>query len=114
MSTPACSALTCLFCGTPPKMVVTRRPEASASGCSVAVIWVASSRVGARTRPEGRDDRRVVSASRLTSGMENASVLPLPGLAPTEHVAAGQSVRQGRDLDREGMGDAAVGQCAHQ
>ncbi len=82
MSTPACSALTCLFCGTPPKMVVTFRPDASASGCSVAVIWVASSRVGASTRPEGREARRVVSASRLTRGMENASVLPLPVFPP--------------------------------
>ena len=54
MSTPACSAVTWRLCATPPKMVVVVRPRAVASGLRVASIWVASSRVGASTRPRGR------------------------------------------------------------
>lgn len=46
----------------------------------MAVIWLASSRVGASTRPLGRAERRLASASRLTRGSENARVLPLPVL----------------------------------
>ncbi|PQM48477.1 hypothetical protein C1Y40_01305 [Mycobacterium talmoniae] len=79
-SMPALSAATCRVSDTPPKIVVTVNPRERASGSRVAVIWVASSRVGANTRPVGRLGRRVVSASRVTSGSENASVLPLPVL----------------------------------
>ena len=45
-----------------------------------AVIWVASSRVGASTRPVGWPGRRLASARRATNGIEKASVLPLPVL----------------------------------
>ena len=73
-----------------------------------AVIWVASSRVGARTRPSGRPGRRLPPASlpprRATMGMENARVLPRAGLAAAEHVAAGERVGQGVDLDGERRG----------
>ena len=44
------------------------------------MIWVASSRVGANTRPDGRDGRRRCPASLLTNGIEKASVFPLPVL----------------------------------
>src|ERR1700744_1092869 len=45
-----------------------------------AGIWVASSRVGASTRPVGWPGRRLASARRATIGIEKASVLPLPVL----------------------------------
>ena len=80
MSTPDLSAAACPPCGTPPKIVVTRRSLTAANGCSVAAIWLASSRVGARTSPDGRDGRRGCPASLLTIGIEKASVLPLPVL----------------------------------
>ena len=55
---------------------------ALAIGSMVALICVASSRVGARTRPIGRPGLRKClasrSASRATSGMANAMVLPEP------------------------------------
>ncbi|CAG6927969.1 hypothetical protein PICSAR104_03976 [Mycobacterium avium subsp. paratuberculosis] len=78
MSTPAFSAVTWRCCETPPKIVLTRRPHAAANGSSVAVICVASSRVGASTKPVGRAGRRFPVDSRPTSGIEKASVLPLP------------------------------------
>ena len=53
MSTPARIARSWPACFTPPKTVVTRSPIASAIGARTAAIWVASSRVGARTRPVG-------------------------------------------------------------
>ena len=82
MSTPALSACTCRCCETPPKMVVTDIDAADASGSITAAICVASSRVGASTRPSGRPERRRPPASRparrATSGRANARVLPLP------------------------------------
>ena len=78
MSTPAASAATWRLCETPPKIVVTLQAVGGGQRLERAVIWVASSRVGASTRPVGRDGRRGIAASRATRGMENASVLPLP------------------------------------
>ncbi len=80
MSTPDLSVVACLCCGTPPKMVATRKPRTAASGAMVAAICVASSRVGASTSPVGLPGRRFPASSRLTSGIEKASVLPLPVL----------------------------------
>ena len=79
MSTPARRALTCGFWLTPPKIVVTVRSRAAASGVMVSAIWRASSRVGARTRPMGWLARaQSSSARRWTRGREKARVLPLP------------------------------------
>ena len=84
ISTPSRSACTWRVCDTPPKMVVTRRFMASAKGRITAVIWVASSRVGARTNPSGRPPRRLPPesspASLATMGMLKARVLPEPVL----------------------------------
>ncbi|KZX21546.1 hypothetical protein ACH61_01299 [Rathayibacter tanaceti] len=84
MSTPCFSAATWRCCETPPKIVVVTMPYASASGCMAAVICVASSRVGASTRPRGRPGRRRPPASdpprRAIIGMEKARVLPEPVL----------------------------------
>ena len=84
MSTPALSAATCRCWLTPPKMVVLLSPYAAASGSMTAVIWVASSRVGASTSASGRPARRCPPASlpprRETIGIANARVLPEPVL----------------------------------
>ena len=62
----------------PPKMVATVRSIAWASGASTAWTWLASSRVGTRTRPRGRPALVNPSASLATMGIENPSVLPEP------------------------------------
>jgi hypothetical protein len=67
------SAVTCGFCGVPPKMAATLSPMASASGARTAWTWVASSRVGTRTRPRGRHAIVYPPASLATSGRENPS-----------------------------------------
>ena len=104
MSTPARSAATWRDCETPPKIVVTFRPQAVASGSMAAVIWVASSRVGASTRPGGC--LRRCAAARRRGGDQRQGEgqrLAAAGLAAAEHVAAGQGVGQGVDLDGEGV-----------
>src|ERR1700733_7071940 len=63
-------------------MVVTLRSMARARGLSTSVTWVASSRVGTRTRPRGRALRVDPPASRLTRGREKPRVLPEPVCAP--------------------------------
>ena len=78
MSTRLRSAVTCAFCPVPPKMVATVRSMAWASGTSTAWTWLASSRVGTRTRPRGRPALVYPSASPATSGSANPSVLPEP------------------------------------
>ena len=85
MSTPLASAFSWCFWETPPKITVVFRPAALASGATVRSIWVASSRVGASTRPVGRFARRDTRlepgarpARRETSGSANATVLPEP------------------------------------
>ena len=54
MSARLRSAATCGFCEVPPKIAVTLRPAAWASGVSTAWTWAASSRVGTRISPRGR------------------------------------------------------------
>ena len=78
MSTRLRSAVTCAFCPMPPNMVVTVRFIAAASGAITACTWVASSRVGTRTRPRGWQARVCPSARPATSGIANPSVLPEP------------------------------------
>jgi len=78
MSVPRVRADTCGRCPTPPKMVVVVSPAAAARGRSTSSTWVASSRVGTRTRPRGRDGRDRVPVSRATRGRLKARVLPLP------------------------------------
>ncbi len=83
MSTPRCSAPTCLNCGTPPKIVVVNRPTERAMGCTVRSICMASSRVGARIsarglRPILRFFAPSFSSRRSTRGAPNAMVLPDP------------------------------------
>src|ERR1700761_3552702 len=78
-------------------MVVTPRFMASASGLSTSVTWVASSRVGTRTRPRGRlpaDQRQ-----REAQGLAGA------GAGPPQDVPAGQRVGQRGRLDRERRAD---------
>src|SRR5690606_10001947 len=62
------------------KIVVVTRPRAFATGSMVALIWLASSRVGHSTRARGRRGWRDVLAHdrRETVGSENARVLPEP------------------------------------
>ena len=80
-----------------------RRP--SASGSSTAVIWVASSRVGASIEAE-RAARAAVAAGELAAEARDhrdgeREGLAGAGLAAAEHVAPGEGVGQGVDLDRE-------------
>ena len=78
------------------------------------MIWVASSRVGASTRPDGRDGRRLLPESLLTNGIAKASVFPLPVLPrPSTSRPARVSGRVSH-LDRERVGDAARGERADQ
>src|SRR4051794_14702892 len=79
-STPAASACTCGFWPTPPKTTVDRMPSARARGSTTAFTWLASSRVGTRTSARGRLGCRLLveAASRATSGMLKARVLPEP------------------------------------
>ncbi len=71
-------AATCGCCETPPKIAVTLRPVAWASGARTAWTWLASSRVGTSTSPRGRHAMVCPSASLAASGMENPSVFPDP------------------------------------
>ena len=75
-STPRRNSLICGSIGAPPYTTPTRRPTAAPSGCSSAVIWAASSRVGARTRPAGC--RELPWPARTSIGMPKAIVLPEP------------------------------------
>ena len=113
MSTPARSACSCGRWLTPPKIVVTLRPVASARGMIVAAICVASSRVGARIRARGRPGvRRAADGAgeardereRERDGLAGA------GAAAAEHVAAGEGVGEGVALDRERLGLAVGGE----
>ena len=100
---------TCRDCATPPKIVVTVRPAACASGCTVAVIWVpARGWAPAPDRWAGSVWRRT-PCSRATSGGERQR-LAAAGLAAAEHVTAGRGIGQGLGLDGERTGDAALGQ----
>ena len=72
-----------------------------------AVIWVASSRVGASTRPVGRLGPAAAAAEAADQGDGEGERLAAAGLAAAEHVAAGEGVGQGVDLDGEGVVDAA-------
>ena len=80
MSTPSRSALIWGCALTPPKTVTVRRAIAFASGAMAVLIWVASSRVGARINARGRDGRRLpwVWTRRARMGNANAYVLPEP------------------------------------
>src|SRR4051794_16105245 len=80
MSTPRARACTCGFWPTPPKIVVADIPRARARGSTTASTWLASSRVGTSTSPRGRRGwrRESEAASRDTSGMPKARVLPEP------------------------------------
>ena len=67
---PPTNVCTCMRCGLPSILIT-------------SPTWRASSRVGARTTIRGLRPRtgcswRCSSASRCTSGSENASVLPVP------------------------------------
>ena len=98
---------------TPPKIVVVLQAVRGGERLRVtAAICVASSRVGASTRPSGRPGRRRAAGERrprrATMGSANAMVLPRAGLAAAEHVAAGEGVGQGVDLDRERGGLAVA------
>ncbi len=79
-STPRRSAATWGFCPTPPNTVREVRPRTASSGAIASSIWVASSRVGARTSARGRRGDLVVPLreSRVSSGRANAIVLPEP------------------------------------
>ncbi len=107
MSTPRLSAATCGFWPTPPKIVVTVRPYASASGAITAVICVASSRVGREHEAE-RATRAALATGELAGeardhGQRERERLAGAGLAAAEHVAAGEGVGQGVLLDGEGL-----------
>ena len=78
MSTRLRSAVTWGFWPIPPNMVVTVRFMAAASGAMTAWTWLASSRVGTRTRPRGRQASVCPSARPATSGIAKPSVLPEP------------------------------------
>ncbi len=78
ISVRARRAATCRLWGVPPKTVTTVSPTAWASGARTACTWLASSRVGTSTRPRGRQAMVWPSAKAVTSGMENAIVLPEP------------------------------------
>jgi hypothetical protein len=77
-STPRASARTWGFWPTPPKTTVAVSPVAAARGSTTASTWLASSRVGTRTRDRAWRGRRLPPASRATSGRPKARVLPLP------------------------------------
>ena len=72
-----------------------------------AVIWVASSRVGASTRPVGCSGRPAAACRGGDQGQREGEGLAAAGLAAAEHVAAGQGVGQGFGLDGKGVVDAA-------
>ena len=72
-----------------------------------AVIWVASSRVGASTRPVGCFGPAAAAVEAADQGQGEGQRLAAAGLAAAEHVAAGQGVGQGFGLDGEGVVDAA-------
>ena len=63
-----------------------------------AATWIASSRVGTRTRAPGRAFEPAV---RSTIGTPKASVLPEPGRRLGENVEAGERVREDEPLDGE-------------
>src|SRR6266516_4173879 len=78
ISVRARRAATCRLWGVPPKTVTTVSPTAWASGARTAWTWLASSRVGTSTRPRGRQAMVWPPANAVTSGIENAIVLPEP------------------------------------
>ena len=88
--------------------MLTFRPRAAASGASVAEIWVASSRVGASTRPDGREGRRLPERSRADQRDGERQRLAAAGLAAAQDVTAGEGVGKGVDLDRERRGDSLL------
>ena len=75
-----------------------RRPPAVPAS---RVIWVASSRVGASTKPDGREARRLPAESLLANGIEKASVFPLPVLPRPRTSRPARRIGQGLDLNRE-------------
>ena len=85
------------FCATPPKIVVTssgRRPRRAARASRS--IWVASSRVGASTRPDGSDAAAACCAGEARDHRNREGEgLAAAGLAAAEHVSAGERVGQG-------------------
>ena len=79
----------------------------------VAAICVASSRVGASTRPRGRPGsaaRRERAGQARDQGQREREGLAAAGPAAAEHVAAGEGVGKRVALDREGLGLALTGE----
>ena len=81
-----------------------------ASGTSTAWTWLASSRVGTRTRPRGRPGAGVPVGQPGDQRDREPERLARAGPAAAQDVPPGQRIRQRGRLDRERHGDAGVGQ----
>ncbi len=111
MSAPLSSAATWRDCATPPKIIViTSCPSALATGSIVALIWLASSRVGHSTRRTGpaRVARRLRPRQAGDGGQRERERLAGAGAAAAEDVTALQRVGQRGGLDR-GTGSRCPG-----
>ena len=112
MSTPARSAATWRDCETPPKIVVTFRPQAVGQRFDGRGD-LGGQFPGGGQHQAGRLLRPAAAAVEpADQGQGECQRLTAAGLAAAENVAAGQGVGQGFGLDGKGVVDAACAKAA--